>query len=672
MGVYYTAWAAVSAPRLPQGVCRYMIAVIRKYAKSWLALVLFIPLIIGFAIFGVSGDLLRGQVSTYVLKAGSRTVSPVEFKREFGRYLQNLEQRFQQRITPEMAVAENVDKRMLEELALRESFSELLARAGVGASDKLFNDQLRQEPAFFNQVTGAFDPERYQAQLAENGMTPEAYRTALSDAVGRQQFVAASTLGFNAPYAYSALAAVFGSEQRDLAFFVVDPASVGPVPAPTEADFQTFIKENKARLTLPEFRALTLVRFSRTAQESTVTVDPADIEKQWAFQKDSLSKPELRTVLQIPVKDAAQAQQVIAGIKGGKSPNVVAGALGVQPVRYDDKPRSAFFDRAIGDAAFSTPAGGVSAPVKGEFGLAVVAVIKVTPGQTASLEDHRAEIVAKLRTDLAGQKITTMTETYDDAISAGASPAEAAAKAGAQVVMIPPVSADGRGQNGQPIPGLSPAILKAAFELPQGEAGEIQEASEGEYYALRVERVVAPALPPLEAIRPAVMRNIALKKTADAMQARADALAARVRKGESLEAVAASAGARVVRVSGISRASAQQHQALGRDLLGGALGGKKGEVFTAPGGGGGFGIAVAVVTQIRPGDARQIAQITQAQRPQFAQTLFGDIGASAQTFARTTLKTRAYPDRARAALGVDPAQAGEQGDGAAAPASKGQ
>ncbi|MBI5941600.1 MAG: hypothetical protein HY859_14375 [Caulobacterales bacterium] len=172
-----------------------------------------------------------------------------------------------------------------------------------------------------------------------------------------------------------------------------------------------------------------------------------------------------------------------------------------------------------------------------------------------------------------------------------------------------------------------------------------------------------PAMPPMDLVRPQVVRNLTLRKTADLMRVRAEALLARVKKGESIDAVATSSGAAVVRVSGISRAGLQAHEGLGRELLGAALGSKKGEPFTAVSG---FGVVVGVVTAIRTGDPQQVAAATEQGRQQFTQELFSDIGDAARTYARTRLKTKANLTLARQALGVNADEAED------APAGKGQ
>lgn len=644
-----------------------MLAFMRKFAKSWLALLLFVPLLIGFAVFGVNKDILSGGPSTYVVKAGSRTVSLNDFKREFDSYKEQLEQRFQQPISAELAQQQGLDRRVMEELAYRESLDELLSRMGLRASDKMLTEELRKAPVFFDQVTGQFDENKYATALREKGLTPAIFEGILTDEMRRNQFISAAVAGLRAPRAYSAIGGLFALEQRDLAYFAVTPASVGPIAQPTDADISAFVKQNAAQLSLPEFRAFTVVHFDAKAYESQVTVTEAEVQKQFDFLKDSLSSPELRTVAQIPAKDAGQAAAIIARLNKGEDPKAVAASIGVTAVTYVDKPRSAFFDPAVAAAAFSLPEGGVSAPVKGQFGLAVVKVSKVAAGKVATLAEHRAEIEKKIRGDLAGAKLSDVSKVYEDAHEAGATLPEAAAKAGVPTTTFAPVTADGRGQDGRPVPGIPPAILKAAYDLTQGGESDIQDAGEGQYFAVRLDRVVPPAMPPMAVIRPQLIKTIMLKRQADAMKARAETLAARIRKGESIEAVAASAGAPVVRVNAISRTTLQAHQALGRELVGGALGSKKGEPFTASAPN--FSVAVAVVTAIRTGDPQQVAQATEQGRQQFTQEMFSDVGEAARGYARKKLKTKTDLTRARIAIGIDPADAAQ---GAAAPAGKGQ
>jgi len=636
-----------------------MLAAIRRFTKSPWSFGLLGLIIAAFVLVGTT-DIFGPRVGMNVVTAGSRTVTQPEFQAAFRRSLQQLGQQYGQPVSQEMALEQGLDQRILSEMTRSEALAELLRRLGVRAPQDAMREQLREIPAFFDPLTGEFSEANYLDALRREGLTRDMFEKDMRDGLMRAQFIPAAADGLKAPLAYSALGGVIALEQRDLSYFVVTPQSVGKVPEPTEAEIQAFMKENAAQLTLPEFRGMTVVRLSRRAMEGSVTLDQAEVQKRFDFEKDSLSRAELRTVIQIPVKDDAQAASVLARINKGEDARVVAGALSIKPIFFSDKPRTAFFDAVIRDEAFKLPLGGAGI-VKGSFGLAVIAVERIVPGATATLEEHRATIEAKVRADAADRKVSDASKVYEDARADGVDMAAAAAKAGLPLTAIAPVSPEGVGQDGKPVAGLSPAVVKAAFEGAQGQDSEILEEAPGEYFIVRVDRVVAPAMPPMAEIRPYLARNLMVRKVAEALRARAQALQARVEKGETMEAVAASAGAQVVRVPGISRATAQAQQALGNELLGTAFGSKKGDVFTAATS---TGIAVATITALRPGDVQQIAMAARQQQQQFTQQIFTDIGSTVQTYAVAKVKAEGNIVNARAALGIAPSARPEKSDAA--------
>ena len=61
-----------------------MLAFIRKFSQSPVAMLLFIPLTISFLVFGVR-DVLHPKFTDAVVSAGSHEVSPSAFKRDFAR-----------------------------------------------------------------------------------------------------------------------------------------------------------------------------------------------------------------------------------------------------------------------------------------------------------------------------------------------------------------------------------------------------------------------------------------------------------------------------------------------------------------------------------------------------------------------------------------------------------
>lgn len=644
-----------------------MLSALRAFSKSWIAWLLIVLLIVSFAVFGAS-DVFRGGMKDAVVEAGPRTVSRAEFRQEFDNVRRSAEQQYGQPISNEQAVEAGLDNRLIQEIAAREAFGVELRKAGIHPSDNQLKRQLQQIPAFFNQVSGKFDKALYQQRLAENGLTPTVFEARLADDVAQNHFATAVVNGFKAPRAYSALGAVYELESRDVAAFAITPGQVARPAAPTDAQLTAFMKENAAQLTRPEQRVLTVVRFSPALVSGPLTVSEADVQKRFEFRKDTLSQPETRSLVQIPAKDAATAQAIAQRLAKGEAPAAVARSLGVDAITYEDKPLTAIADRKVGEAAFRLKAGEVSGPIQGELGFAVVKVSKVTPGRTVTLEEVRPQIEAELRKDAAGEKVYAISQAYDDAHAGGASLKEAAAKAGAPVFTLGPVDQQGRGPRGEPVQGVSAKLLETAFALASGAESEIQEAGEGEYFAVRVDRVIPASLPPLAEVRPQLTQAWLMRELVKRMQTRADELAERVRKGESMEAVAASAGSRVVRSVSLDRSNAGSNQTLSREILIAAFGAKSGEVFTARGNQ--FEILVGKLEAIRPPSGPNLARITEGARQQMGMGLFREFGESAQRGARDLVKVKTHEDQARLALGLEPVATSADKDGKAAEKAK--
>lgn len=630
-----------------------MLAAFRVFAKSWVAAGLIGLLIIAFAVFGLQ-DVFSHQLGDSVVVAGSRKVSPADFRREFDAVRKRAEEQMGQPVSAEVAAENGLDRQVLQGLATREAFAELLHRMGIRPSDKDVVAQIAKIPAFFNPVSGQFDKALYQQRLAQNEMRPHAFEAMLRDEMAQQHLVSALTQALQAPRAYSALAAIYALENRDVSYLTIDPGSVPRPAAPTDAQLTAFMKENAAQLTMPEFRVLTVVRFSPQLVGANITVDEAELKKRYEFRKDTLSTPETRTLVQIPAKDAAAAKTITARLQAGEAPGVIAKSLGVDAISYDNRPQTAIADRKLAEAAFKLQPGQV-ATVQGDLGAAVVKVVAVAPGTTVSFEQARPALEAELRKDAAAERVYALTQAYDEAHQKGANLTEAAEKAGVAATTIGPVAKDGRDQTGQSLGGLNQKLMDSAFSLPAGGESPVVEAGNGEYFAVRVEKIIPPALPPLAEVKPQLAQAWMMRETAKAMQAKADELAARVRKGESLDAVAASAGTKVTRVAAVDRRTGQQNPLVSPEILGHVFGGKPNDVFVARARN--FAMVVGKVDATHVGDPAQLAMLAEQTRPQMTATIFREIGQSAQTAARDELKVKVDYNRARAAIGLPPLDA---------------
>lgn len=628
-----------------------MISSFRKFSKSWVAAAILGTLALGFVVVQQT-DVFHPTLKGAVVSAGDRSVTPADFKREFDRAKAGAEQQNRRPISLEEAVTNGLDRQLLTELTTRESFLALLDKIGVRPSDKLIAEQYHSIPAFFDQITGKFDKKLYEERLASNGLTSKRFEQEIRDELAESQVSLAMVHGLRIPRAYAALAAIYGLERRDIGYFEISPTSV-PMPArPTDAQLTQLMKENAGALTQPEFRVLSAVVFSPGQFAATMPIDPAELQKRYEFRRDTVSAPETRSVIQIPAKDQAGAQAIAARLAKGEDPAAIAKSAGVDVITHTDKPLSAFTDHKIGAAAFALKAGETSGPVQGDLGLAVLKVAKVTPGHTVSLEELRPQLEAEIRKDAATEKVYELTQTYEDARDSGANLIDAAKKAGVQVVTLQPISRQGTGMNRQPVPGIPPKLLEAGFSLPSGGESDLLDAGQGEYYAVRVEKIIPSALPPLADVRPQLEAYWMNRALLQALTARANKFQEELKAGKTLEAVATEAGSSVTRVVALDRQSAGQSKALSQDALIKAFGAKPGATFVAqdvkP------GLIVAKVEGVHPPTGPAAARIAEDSRPQLTMALFQELGESARQAAKTKIKATSDYNAARTALGLEP------------------
>jgi peptidyl-prolyl cis-trans isomerase D len=638
-----------------------------------LAVALMGLLMLVFLILGVSGsnrlgDIFAGTRGDAVIIAGQHMVSTREFKRIFEQQRRNYEEQTHQPLSLDALVQSGGDQQLLDGMAQDRAFSEMLRRSGVTPADALVEAEIKRQPAFFDRVTGKFSPEQFTRALGEAGLTPRDLQSGIKDELAQHHFIYAMNLGFRAPRIYTALNAVRGLENRDVSYFTLAQGAVPQPAPPTDAQLLAFMKEHADQLRVPEMRVITLALFSAKALAPTMTPDAAAVQKEFEFKKDSLSNPETRSLVQIPVKTAAQGAQAAAQLAHGVDPAAVAKAVGAEPITYADKPASAIADRKLAAAAFALRNGEAKGPIQGDLGLAAVKVTGVTPGVVATLESARPQIEAELRVKTAEDRVYDMTTKFDEARQSGASVADAARQAGVAAVTVGPVTANGMDTSGQRNPLLTDKILKSAFEQSQGGETDLEEADRGESYALKVEKVIPSALPALADKRAELAAAYMRTEFIKALRAKVETLIARIKKGESIDVVAASVGGHVTHQVGLQAVTAQQHQDLGREFLGRLFEAKPGDAFAASGQ---QGIFVARLDAVRPGDVTTMARIVENIRPRVSEEFVRDLNAAVQGAAAKTVKVSTNIDLARRALGVDTSTLPKPGaKPGAAPASK--
>ncbi len=635
-----------------------MISLFRQFTKSWVFIGLMGLLILSFAIFGMS-DAFKGHSATNVVEAGKRVVSASDFKQIFETNKQQwTQERNGQSFTNEEFVAQGAHMAMIEQLADQQSLGAWLDSLRIKPSAKLIVDQLAKTPQFFNSATGKFDSETYKQALARVQIDQKMFERDVADQLAGQQFVTGALAGFQAPRIFSTAEAAFSMQTRDFSYFYVTSKSIPEPAMPTDAEVSAFYQENLARLTMPELRQASIIVLSVEQFIPGVSVSEDEVRKAYDARLETARTPETRSFVQITAPDAKAASAISAALKAGQAPDVVAKANKGTLLRLDRQTKAAVPDAKIADAAFAMKTGEVSGPVQGELGIAVLRMGDIHAGATPSFESMRGQIVEDLKREAAADKLNDASHKLADALAAGDDFHATAQKLGLQVKDLPWMNAQGNIMTPQ---GMTqgedysryPNIVKAIYDLQPGSTSDVQEAGQGQYFVVNLKTVKPAAAPPLESVKPQLIGAWRAQKAAAAIEEKAEALAARLGKGESLTTLAAEAGSPLQTEKGVDR-SGGAHQ-VPPAITGQVFNAKSGETFHAPIQQGVILVGrLDAVHQAQPAAANTSAA---GLKTRMGMSIAQDVVGLARTAARGAVKTRTYSDTAIRALGVTPPEA---------------
>ncbi|QTN18621.1 peptidylprolyl isomerase [Brevundimonas sp. AJA228-03] len=626
-----------------------MISLFRAFAKSKWAAGLFVLLILSFLIVGGSQtDVLRNLGPKHIITAGDRSVDVAQFRSEFERVRTGMQEQAGRPVTNEDLVKENVHVRYLEGQTNRLGFLDWAYKAGIRVSEELVLKRIREIPAFFNQVTGQFDQAQYEQALAAQNVTPVMLEDEFRDTAVSQHFGTAIQAGLRTPRIFGALLAGQAFQVRDGRWFEVTQAMAGATPAPTDAQLTAFINENASQLRRPEFRIATVLLFNDAPGFTPPAIPEARVVERFNFRKDALSTPERRTFTTLTVSTQAAADRIAGALRAGQTPQAVAEANNIQPAVYEAQPQSALPDPAVATAVFALAANQVSAPIQGRVGFSVAKVTVILPGTPATLEGVRGAIVAELQEEDMKARVYARVEAYEKARTEGKPLAVAAEQVGARFVQLPPFTQDGRLPDGQPM-NAPPQILQSAYALTRGGESDVIDAGQGQYFVLRLDDIRPAALPALAEVRGPLTQQWTLRENARRLSTKAEELAKRVRDGQDIAAVAASAGATLINRSGVQQ-NAEAQTALGQGVLEGLFGQSRGQIFTGPGTNNSF--VVGRVDAVRPADPATASRLADQIRGRIGSDIVNAGVEQLVTAAAARSKATNDPAAAIEALGV--------------------
>lgn len=506
--------------------------------------ILFGFLIVSFAIWGIN-DIFRGSPRTTVATIAGTEVSAEAFRTAYQNEIQRIARQSRRTLTQEQARALGLDRQVLSRLVTEGLLDAKTRELGLGVSDQMIAKAIVEDQNFRGS-SGRFDPATFQDLLRSANLTEQAYVREQRAVMARLQLAEALTPDLPVPLAAREAIHRYGAERRSAAYLLLPAAAVGEIPAPTEAELQSFYDSRRGLYRAPEYRALNLLVLEPETLARADEVSEADARQRYETLKDAkYGTPERRRIQRIDFPSMEEAEAALRRLQAGEITfEALAQERGTKEPDVGTFAKAELFDKPVADAAFALEEGAVSGPVRGQFGIVLVRVTKVEPSTLKPFEEVADELKRTIAVERAKEQVATVHDAIED-LRAGAKPlADIARDKGLPLIKVAAVDREGKDKAGQALPGVpdKPAVVAAAFASDVGIDNEAVRTSAGGYVWFDVAGIEPARDKPLAEVRDAVAAQWRTEETARRLAQRGRELVERLDKGETMETLAQEAG----------------------------------------------------------------------------------------------------------------------------------
>lgn len=491
----------------------------------WIILVL---LILGLAGFGAGG--VGGSIAS-IGKVGDTEISVSDFQRALQQELAQQSQQRGEQISMAQARAEGLDQRVLSRLTAIAALSEETKTNRLSVGDAEVANQLRAVPAFQG-PDGQFNRDTYEFALRQNGTSPADFETELRLGAARTLLQQSVTGGLTVGDTYATTLYNFLGEQRSFRWAIVDDALLSEeVPSPSDAQLQEFYEANPDQFRTSEIRKITYSWLTPDMIVDDIKVDETELRSLYDERASQYIQPERRLVERLGFADMAAAEAAKAQLDANEvsfDQLVTDRGLSLEDVDQGEVSR-ADLDASVAEVVFGLTEPGLTAPVQTALGPVIYRVNAVLEATTVTFEEARADLTGEFTADRAQRSILDQIDTIDDLLVGGASLEELAEETDmttAQLDYSPDVS--------EGIAGYD-AFREEAARLTTSDFPEIRQLSDGGIFAVRLDEIVAPALPALSDIRDDVIAAWTSDQTAQKLLALGTELQEKVASGSTME-----------------------------------------------------------------------------------------------------------------------------------------
>jgi peptidyl-prolyl cis-trans isomerase D len=519
--------------------------------KRWIMIALSILIIPSFAMFGINYYFDDSSGSGAVAKVAGTTISPNEFEQALRERQEQLRQMMKDKADPALLDSNEVRNAVVNSLVERRALLAHALKSGLAVPDDQVRKVITEVPYFRDEATGGFSATKYEDLLRRQGKTPVMFEEGVRQDLRVSQV--RDTVS-DSVFVSDAVVKRLGKlreQQREVSQWTMTPDQVFARVTVSDEEVRKFYDDRQNEFRIPERVKVEYIVLTPEDAAKGVAIPEAEIKSVYEKNAAQYGKPEERRashiLLTIP-KDAKpevkaetrkRAEQILEKVR--KDPR----SFGELAKKESQDPGSAANGGDLGfnargamvkpfdDAVFALKVGEYAGPVETQYGLHIIRLEAIKPGETVPFEKVRGEIEAELRKAQAGKLFADAAEELQIKVVEQSDSLKPAADA----LKLPVQTSDWitRNGGGQPPTLVKPAMLAKIFTedaIKQKRNTDAIEVDANTVISARVVEHREANVLPFDEIKGEVRRQVQIDKALKLAEQEGKATLERVKKGD--------------------------------------------------------------------------------------------------------------------------------------------
>ncbi|WP_088331750.1 SurA N-terminal domain-containing protein [Lacimicrobium sp. SS2-24] len=392
-----------------------MLERIREGSQGLGAKIILGLVIITFALAGV-GSYLNAKSDQPVASVNGEEIGQASLERAYQNERARMEQQYGDAFIDMMADSDYMRtfrRNLLDRLIAEKLVEQAAEELGLRVSDQQVKQAIIETPSF--QIAGAFNNDRYQAVLRQNGLQPKDFRDILRQDMTRQQVVRAVLGSEFSLESEAQLAFRLQQQTRDLAYLSIPASAFMSDVEVSDEELNAFYQSNISQFDTEEKVSLRYIEVTVDDMLSRVQVSEEELEEYYQLNANDYRSEEQRRASHILLevgednKDEkmALAQELYQRLQDGADFAELAQEYSDDTFSAENGGDLDWFGRDVMDPEFEQATfalqqvGEITEPVETEFGIHLIKLTDIQPEQVQTLDEVREEIAAQVQRDKA-------------------------------------------------------------------------------------------------------------------------------------------------------------------------------------------------------------------------------------------------------------------------------